>query len=271
MRFSRQPGASPCFTLLELLVVVAIIGVLAGLLLPALARAKAKAHSIECLSRIKQWSYAFILYAEENEGWIPRECYEPRGEVTLNNWSQIKGKTQPNSSTDSQDVWYNGLPPYLEQPPASKFYAPPDRPNFHDKRLLIHCPTASFPASAFRPNQMNPFFSMAMNSQLIQIGPTIKFTLIQNQDPVRIVLFLDNLLEGETKVHPAQENSMLGQPGAWANRFSARHSKGGNLGFADGHVAWFPGNQVVETDDKSPLRGGPILPPRDIVWEINPF
>ena len=39
-----------------------------------------------------------------------------------------------------------------------------------------------------------------------------------------------------------------------------------NLAFADGHVAWFPGPQVVQTDVTNPFVGGMILPPIDIVW-----
>ena len=82
------------------------------------------------------------------------------------------------------------------------------------------------------------------------------------------MLFLDNLLEGEKAVDPAQENTSLGQPSSFADRFSPRHSKGGNLAFADGHVQWYPGNKVVQTDPGSPLRGGPIHPEGDIIWEL---
>lgn len=262
---------SPAFTLLELLVVIAIITVLAALLLPTLARAKEKARRIVCLSRLQQWNMAFRMYADDNDGWIPRECYEPLGEVTINNWSQVKGRGQPDGGTDSRDVWYNSLPPYLGQSPTLAYSAPPDRKGFYDSANLIHCPDAHIPSYAYRPSYQFPLFSIAMNSQLIQVGPRIKFKVIEDRGPDRIVLFLDNLLEGEPKVHHAQDSRHLGQPGAWANRFGARHGNGGNLAFADGHVKWFPGRQVVETDEKSPLRGGPILPPKDIVWEIDPY
>jgi len=256
-------------TLVEVLAVMAVIGILAGLLLPALAHSHGRAHRVDCLNRLKQWGAAFNTFAEDNEGWIARECYEPLGEVTINNWSQVKGRPKSDGSSDSADVWYNALPSHLGQRPTTSYTAPPDRPSFFDRTRLIHCPSARFPGYAFRPTYQFPLFSIAMNSQLIRSGPSIQLSVLEARSPSRTVTFLDNLLEGEAKVHPGQESTHLGQPGAYANRFSARHDDMGNLAFVDGHVESFAGPRVVETRD-GPLVGGPILPPNEIVWEVYP-
>ena len=59
------------FTLVELLIVIAIVGILAGLLLPALIQAKEKAKRTACVSNLKQVNLATRLYAEDNGESLP--------------------------------------------------------------------------------------------------------------------------------------------------------------------------------------------------------
>lgn len=59
------------FTLIELLVVIAIIAILAALLLPALARAKARAKDIQCIGNLKQLALANIMYCDDFQSSFP--------------------------------------------------------------------------------------------------------------------------------------------------------------------------------------------------------
>ena len=69
--FNQGGNPKRAFTLLELLVVIAVIGILAALLLPSLSRAKEKARRTACLSNLRQVNFAIKLYADDNADSLP--------------------------------------------------------------------------------------------------------------------------------------------------------------------------------------------------------
>jgi len=133
MLFMKNNNRSVGFTLVELLVVIAVIGVLVSLLLPTLANAKAKAQAIYCQNNLRQMGIALIIYTQENGGAYP---------MFMREWA-----------TDSQAVtrvkWFDDISPNLS-------------PTW--ERGIYKCPNYRGMIWGYYPHESTPYIPLSAGS-----------------------------------------------------------------------------------------------------------
>ncbi len=90
---TRRPKRAG-FTLIELMIVVAIIAILISMLLPALGAARDQAKAVKCLSNLRRIGMAGIVYSQENNVYPPFRLKETRGQTYVNVYGRQKPRWQ---------------------------------------------------------------------------------------------------------------------------------------------------------------------------------
>ena len=263
------------FTLIELLVVIAIIAILAAMLLPALAKAKAKAQNINCLSNLKQWAIAQTMYVDDNDQAFPATKIPNGTPGTPGDYSEDQPRwldltdvefiNNANGTSYGRDAWFNALPPYIKSQPLWKYALSTTGPaDYNGNKNIYHCPTA-----AGRPTDplVNPgtrvIFQYGMNSKgmweqrgTVQVA-RLKTSMVKNASA--FAMFSDNRARADEAPYYGSDTDKaktLGSPQNYTSRFSSRHNEGGNIAFSDGHATHFKYSYVVVEHNGKPSDPG---------------
>ena len=229
------------FTLVELLVVIAVIAILSGILLPALGKAKAKGEGISCFNNTRQLQLAWLLYSDEQRDRLPynlggsanRSSVAPLDPLNWVNgvmsWEVESDNTNQSLIKQSSLAAYTAYNAKLYKCPSDRVVSDVQRQAGFQERTR-----------SYSMNAMVGDVGTLSISGTNQNNPTYKqfFTLTSILTPAQTFVFLDE--------HPDSINdgyflvkldSYYGEPHPWWFDLPASyHNKSSSISFADGHV-----------------------------------
>ena len=233
------------FTLVELLVVMAIIAVLMGMLLPAVQKVREAGARTKCQNNLKQIGLAILNY-ESAIGKLPPACYTPEEDPAFAAW-------EPEPLPDGQPARsvHTIILPYIEQQnlyslfdPAQDWWARGQNQTAILNRVNLYlCPSAP---SGARTRSFNP----AGSGLLGLFGPTVVGYVTDYSLAVRIngdlnshPKMLGRVLEGyQAMLQPNIETTILSVTDGTSNTLLIEESAGNPDEFAMGRMT---GNQVA--------------------------
>jgi prepilin-type N-terminal cleavage/methylation domain-containing protein/prepilin-type processing-associated H-X9-DG protein len=234
-KMTASQSAKNGFTLLELLVCIAIIAVLAAMLLPVLASAKSRSEAASCLNNVRQLSLACIVYTDDANDALPynmgeteiRQAVASRKYVNWN--SSVMSWELDSDNTNSALVVEGGIGPYTSGN-AAVYRCPKDR-------VVSDIQAAAGWSQRVRTISMNAMVGNA--GEFSKTGensnnPTYRqfFRSTQVPKPSEIFVFIEE--------HPDSVNDgyFLNKwySKQWLDLPASFHGDSANLSFVDGHA-----------------------------------
>ena len=216
------------FTLIELLIVVAVIVILAGMLSPALAKAKGKANRAVCLSQLRQLSLCWTMYAQDNNGRLPETySFDPAGGLNSNVWVRGSMDDSPAygpievgklDSTNANTIATGKLFPYNQS--LALYRCPADRSATKGVPRVRSCSINGWMGG--RPLAGEDEYRLFCNeSDIVNPGPSQAFVFIDEDEK--------SLNDGWFAIDVRGDHGFIDVP-------ARRHDNTFTLSFADGHV-----------------------------------
>ena len=241
------------FTLLELLVAVAIVIVLAGLSFQVFTNMVQGANLTRATQKIKDLGQAFVDYTTDHGGRLPLENADvPDISAEAEDWAVA-------ASEEAEEAWYNVLPERMGYRSVAQLEQDNAPQAFYDASYPIFVESAPYAKSEKKLER--PYFAIGMNSRLQRRSPDgykEPGTLASIQQPANTVIFLARGL-------PNAQQPSKANPRA----FATRHNQKGVLLFVDGHTEVRRVPELIKPSGEIIVPGeqGPGV---SIIWTRDP-
>lgn len=210
------------FTVVELLIVIAVIAILAGITFPVTAKAREKADSIGCLSNLKQLAVAAMMYSHDYDQHLPAMWAHADGNQRYGGW--VWYRSFPNGHPGDFRPEWGSLAPYVKS------------------TGIYECPS----------DELEQGCSYSMNSMLAPTPGTPGYHQSYRtrlmRDPSSTFLFVEEVPYDHGSTNDGYQYPLGGDVG------TGRHLDGGNYSFCDGHAKWLRWDAVSYPNPEARFR-----------------
>ncbi len=231
----RPAAGQRGFTLVELLVVVAVISVLVGMLLPTLSQAKGKARGLLCLSQLKQVTLGWTMYAGDYNDRLVYNLGGDRGQsipaqdLDMNWVNNVMTWELDEGNTNLAFIAKSPLGPYLSLA-AAVFKCPADNVLSSIQRQAGW--SGRVRSLALNAMVGNPGPNLKNGSNLVNPGYYQYLRLSAFKNPSRIFVFLDEHPDSIVDGYFLNKGDVV----EWIHLPASYHNGAGTFSFADGHA-----------------------------------
>ncbi|HEX8834951.1 MAG TPA: prepilin-type N-terminal cleavage/methylation domain-containing protein [Abditibacteriaceae bacterium] len=255
---SPRPSRHRAFTLIELLIVIAVIGILAALIFPVFSRIKETGRRTACASNMKQLGMAFQQYIQDNSRRMPNAVDGLFGAGKKGGWTYYgtfgtgANETDPVVGAADFDPTQGSLYQYTKN---SQIYVCPSDSEAANKSKQSYAANAC----VFSKSSLCPGATEAETGKLNDGTCRNGKNMVRFRDETTWMLLSEEARNRHYATQSSTDDAYLNLKEGdltYNNYFSARHNAGSNLLFLDGHVKWY----TIETIKSQKFQiGGPTV------------